>query len=675
LFTDVFFTVYDFLFVRTEDLQRTPLAEDLRGLEGRRVGYLKGTLRISRALSQYPGITAVSADSYSELAGQLLTGKIDVAIASYSLEYWRASNGVMGISPTRIVPDTEARMVMTIRKDRPQLVSILDKGLAAITKDELEPLFRRWFGADYLDRAAKLGGTLTTEELAWLAAHPVLRAAIDPAWAPVEFTDEAGIARGMSIAYLERLGRILGVRFEVGSKEPWSIALRKLGGREVDVLPAIVPTREREQQILFTRSYMSFPAAIFSAAEVAYLGDPDALKDKPVAAVRDEAVYTWLEREWPDLQLVPVADTREGLGKVARGEAFAFIGNLVTTSYYIGQSGLTQIKVAGETDFSYRLAMGVRNDWPILARILQKGLDAIPASEREAIYNEWISIEYKHSVDYSLLWWLAAAGAAIVLAIFIERTLALRRTNAQLSRANAQLKRLTNEMSLVEERERQRLARELHDSPMQKLALAQMHIGAASRQLGNHSDERLASGLGLVRESLDELRSLQFELSPPMLFGEGLAPALRWLASHASERLGIMLSFRESGPTPSVQGDLAVLLFQCTRELVYNVAKHAGASSGTIEISEGSGGVIVTITDNGKGFASSGESRGPSREGGFGLLNVRERLALVGGELRITSSGAGTRASIRAPVPAPVAGGKRSQDPAVRIPEERLLPP
>jgi signal transduction histidine kinase len=387
-----------------------------------------------------------------------------------------------------------------------------------------------------------------------------------------------------------------------------------------------------------------------------------------VAAVRDEAVYAWLEKYWPDLKLVPVADTREGLRRVARGEAFAFIGNLVTTSYYIGQSGLTQIKVAGETDFSYWLAMGVRNDWPILARILQKGLDTIPASEREAIYNQWISIEYKHHVDYSLLWWLVAAGAAVILAIFVERSAALRR-------ANASLKRLTNETSLVEERERQRLARELHDSPMQKLALAQLHIGAASRQLGNASDERFASGLGLMRESLDELRSLQFELSPPMLFSEGLAPALRWLASYAAERLGVVFSFRESGAPPSVQGDLAVLLFQCTRELVYNVAKHAGASSGTIEISGGSGSVIVSVTDNGKGFASSGETRGPSRQGGFGLFSVRERLALVGGELRITSSGAGTHASIRAPVPATAAGSKPSQDAAVRMPEERPLLP
>jgi signal transduction histidine kinase len=642
LFTDVFFTVYDFLFLRTADLSKPSVPTGLEDLDGKRVGYLKGTLRISRALSGRPGVTAVAADSYGALAQMLLAGEIDVAISSYSLEYWRASNGVMGLSPTRIVPDTEARMVMTIRKDRAQLVSILNKGLAAITKDELEPLFRRWFGADYLDRAAKAGGTLTTEELAWLAAHPVLRAAIDPAWAPVEFTDAAGVPRGISVAYLERLGRILGVRFEVDAKLSWSEALRRLGAREVDVLPAIVATPEREQRMLFTGAYLSLPAVIFSAADVAYLGGPSALAGKSVAVVRDEAVYPWLEQEWPDVKLIPVADTVDGLKKVAGGEAFAFIGNLVTTSYYIGQSGLTQIKVAGETSFTYRLAMGVRGDWPILARILQKALDTIPASERNAIYNEWISIQYKHSVDYSLLWWLAAAAGLILLAVFAERTRALRR-------ANARLKQLANEMSLVEERERQRLARELHDSPMQKLALAQIHIGAASRHLGDRSDDRFATGLDLMRESLDELRSLQFELSPPMLYQEGLAPTLRWLASYASERFGVPFSFREGSRAPQIQQDLAVLLFQCARELVYNVAKHSGASAGVIDLAVDDSGVTVTVTDNGEGFASDVESQGPSRKGGFGLLSVRERLALHGGTLTIESSDSGTKAVVHVP--------------------------
>jgi signal transduction histidine kinase len=646
LFTEVFFTVHDFLFVRTGDLRKGPVPANLRDLSGRRVGYQKGTLRISRVLSQHPGIVPVEADSYAVLARQLVAGEIDAAIGAYSFEYWRASNGVMGFSPTRIIPETEARLVMTIRKDSPQLVSILNKGLAAVSRAELDPIFRRWFGADYLSRADIPGQTFTTEELAWLAAHPVLRTAIDPAWAPVEFTDEAGIARGMSMAYLERIGKSLGVRFEVDSKLPWPEALARLGRRELDVLPALAATPEREQRMLFTRAYLSFPAAIFSAADVAFLGGPEALAGKPVAVVRDEAVHSWLEKEWPRLRLVPVADTSAGLRKVAKGEASAFIGNLVTTSYYIGQSGLTQIKVAGETSFTYRLAVGVRGDWPILARILQKALDAIPASEHNAIYNEWISIQYRHSVDYSRLWWLAGAAGLILLAVFAERTRALRH-------ANARLQRLAKENALVEERERRRLATELHDSPMQKLALAQIQFGSARREAGAGAAEPMAIGFDLMREAIDELRSLQFELSPPMLHREGLAPALRWLASRSSERSGVAFSFRDRTAGRELSQERAIVLFQCAREIVYNVAKHASARTASIELDVSEDEAILAVADDGKGMPADGASREQRPGGGFGLFSIRERLALFGGSLAVASDAGGTRVTVRVPIGSP----------------------
>jgi len=506
-FTEPFFTDHDFFFLRTEDLERKQPVK-LDDLNGKRVGYAKGTLRIGRVLAERPGITVVAADSYDELARQLLSGDIDAAIASYSLEYWRVSHGVQGFSPTRIVRETDARLVMSIRKDRAVLAGIINAGLAALKKEDLEPLYRRWFGADHLRRIASFAAVFTPEERAWLAQHPVVRVAIDPQWAPVEFFDGDGVPHGMSLAYLDRISGLLGTRFEVVPGTSWVDAMHRLGEREVDVLPAITANAERTERMRFTAPYLSFPAAIFSAADVAYLGNLDALRGKTVAVVLGEALEPWMRSERPDLTLMPVEDTRAGLRAVADGKAFAFVGNLVTTSYYIGQSGLTQIKVAGETPFVYRLGMAVRDDWPILAGILQKGIEAIPVAERDAIYRDWTSIRYEHSIDYSLLWkGLAAAALALVL-VFAERTY-------RLNRANARLRHLARDLSLVEERERRRLAGELHDSPMQKLALAQMQFGALGKDSASESGERLETGLGLMREAIDELRSLQFELSPP----------------------------------------------------------------------------------------------------------------------------------------------------------------
>ena len=241
----------------------------------------------------------------------------------------------------------------------------------------------------------------------------------------------------------------------------------------------------------------------------------------------------------------------------------------------------------------------------------------------------------------SLLWKALAAAALALLLVFGERTY-------RLNRANARLRHLAKDLSLAEERERRRLAVELHDSPMQKLALAQMQFSALAKDSASESVEQLGTGLGLMREAIDELRSLQFELSPPMLYREGLAPALRWLASHASESTDVSFSFRGAPGTGKLPQELAVFLYQCARELVYNAAKHASAKACIIEFEASAEEVVITVTDDGKGFADA--SRGHAHRGGFGLFSIRERLALFDGDLSIASSAAGTRASIRMPL-------------------------
>jgi two-component system, NarL family, sensor histidine kinase EvgS len=197
----------------------------------------------------------------------------------------------------------------------------------------------------------------------------------------------------------------------------WSTAMHQLEDGKIDLLPAITDLPARHHRLRFTRPYVGFPAAIFARDEVAYLGGIDALVGKRVAVIRDDAAHEWLTDGSFGIDLMPVTDTREGLRTVSRGDAFAFIGNLATTSHYLSQSGLREIKVAGETAFRYRLSMAVRAEQPLLAGILQQGLDAIPASEHAAIYNQWRSIRYSHAMDLRLLWQVLAGGAVLFVVV------------------------------------------------------------------------------------------------------------------------------------------------------------------------------------------------------------------------------------------------------------------
>jgi signal transduction histidine kinase len=143
-----------------------------------------------------------------------------------------------------------------------------------------------------------------------------------------------------------------------------------------------------------------------------------------------------------------------------------------------------------------------------------------------------------------------------------------------------------------------------------------------------------------------------------MLYREGLASALDWLASRASERLDVAFSFRTTEPPPTVPQDLAIVLFQCARELVYNVAKHASAKIARIALEMEGGSAVLTVTDDGNGFDPSPSSR---RQGGFGLFSIRERVVLFGGELSVASTDAGSRICVRLPINPANESGPRVQ--------------
>lgn len=155
----------------------------------------------------------------------------------------------------------------------------------------------------------------------------------------------------------------------------------------------------------------------------------------------------------------------------------------------------------------------------------------------------------------------------------------------------------------------------------------------------------LGVGLELLREALSELRTLQFELSPPLLYQEGLGPALRWLLSHTARRVGLELSYAESGTLPRIRTELAVALFQCARELLYNLIKHAGATRGEMELRSTEDILRLTVSDNGRGFKANADGS-TAVGGGYGLFAIRERLGLWGGALMIETGAAGTQVTV-----------------------------
>jgi signal transduction histidine kinase len=203
-----------------------------------------------------------------------------------------------------------------------------------------------------------------------------------------------------------------------------------------------------------------------------------------------------------------------------------------------------------------------------------------------------------------------------------------------------QLQRLSSELTLAEQRERSRIAQLLHDDLQQNLVAAKYGLDLLIRDASKRQAESVRQIHSMIDEAIRVSRSLTAELAPPILHNVGLAGGLEWLRGWVKERHGLEVSLHTDPRATIEREDVLVLLFQSVRELLFNAVKHARATHVSMELLfHDTEHLRLTIQDNGQGFDPD-EVFGwkTSSRSGFGLLSIRERLALLGGRLEIQSA-------------------------------------
>ena len=216
-----------------------------------------------------------------------------------------------------------------------------------------------------------------------------------------------------------------------------------------------------------------------------------------------------------------------------------------------------------------------------------------------------------------------------------------------------ELRSLAAQMGQTEERERRRIAEGLHDQVSQTLAVAHLKLETLRATSSDRERDELMDQLQAALDQMDaDVRSLTFELSPPMLYALGIGAAIEWFAEQLRRHHGLRVQVEDDGRTKPLHEDTRALLFRCVRELLLNVVKHARAQTATVRMYLEGDRIGIEVEDDGCGFAVS-EPDSPGSHGGFGLFSIRERLHFAGGELRVQSQiGQGTRCAVSVPAEA-----------------------
>ena len=235
--------------------------------------------------------------------------------------------------------------------------------------------------------------SLTPQERAWLADHPVIEIGVDGAWPPIDFIDEDGAHSGIVADYLALIGTRLGVEFRPRNSETFAAMLERVKRGELMVGASISRKGDRADYLHFTDAYFKVRYVIFSRDGERRFSNLDALKGKRVVLEEGYWLVNELKRSHPEIEVVTVANTGEALRHLSWGRADAYVGNQLVGHWLATRLQLANLIIAGDAGFApnpQRFAVHKDDSLRPLVELIDKALASIPPEERLAIERRWV---------------------------------------------------------------------------------------------------------------------------------------------------------------------------------------------------------------------------------------------------------------------------------------------
>jgi signal transduction histidine kinase len=234
------------------------------------------------------------------------------------------------------------------------------------------------------------------------------------------------------------------------------------------------------------------------------------------------------------------------------------------------------------------------------------------------------------------------------------RTRELQARNREVLHTYESLRTLSTRMMVVQDEERRRIARDLHDSAGQLLTVIGMQLSTLAmdlREAAPRFNEQVEETERLVEQLQKEIRTTSYLLHPPLLDEAGLYSALSWYVEGLNKRSGVHTTLEVDPSFGRLPGDIELVVFRLVQESLTNVHRHSGSKTAMIRIARDEDEITVEVQDQGKGIPPEKLVEIQSEGSGVGIRGMRERLRQFNGELKIESKESGTRISVTIPIP------------------------
>ncbi len=402
-------------------------------LEGKRIALHRGNLVDEKLAQRFPHSEIVPLDTVEEVIRAVINNQVDGCFGNGSTLYLAQKAGLPYL---QMALDLHAPLELAfgVRKDWPEAVTILNKGLRTIARHERLLIQQKWFGA--MPGGSADGIQLNPEEKSWLRSHPVIRVHA-PDLPPYQF-DEDG-EKGIIVDLMNNVADKLGISFLYQHDLSQSEALQQIKNQgDVDLFLSLPHSTVWEDFMDFSQGTSKIPLVIFALEDEQNISGMEDLSNKTVVVEKESAMDKRLSREFPTIKLLRVENSKTALKALSESQADAYIGNLTTTQYYLVKHGLSNIKVTAPTRLvNIRHTFAVHDDWAIFADILDRGLTSISSAELSLIQQKYFAIQVEKGVDLSRLLWIV--GGLLLSLCFIlfwnyrlQREVRIRRKAEQL---------------------------------------------------------------------------------------------------------------------------------------------------------------------------------------------------------------------------------------------------
>lgn len=322
--------------------------------------------------------------------------------------------------------------------DNDTLHSIIQKGLNAISGDELNEIRKKWL-LQVHEIYEQSMVNLTVPEKEYIYQNNTVKICVDPSWPPLDFITKNGVHSGLSADLINKISMRIGTTLKLVPTKTWEQTLQYIKDGQCDIIPLMNETEASQSYINFTQPYFDFATVIATRDDASFIGGYSQLYGERVALQAYFFITEYVREHHPEILIVEVENTQEALKLVSEQKVFATIDGLPTIVNTIETLALENVKIVGSVPQKNQMKLGVRNDNELLLSIFSKGIASLTEKEKIGLYKNWFDIDVSNQFFNRSLILKIVAGFSIIFSLLLWRQFTLGKYTRKLKALNVKL--------------------------------------------------------------------------------------------------------------------------------------------------------------------------------------------------------------------------------------------